>query len=1045
MIQDEFNKIEVTNDKQLLRVEYGKTQKFEFSSQKDNATPEGELNEKYVGKTIKKTADVNVDYVNKVPTHGTTTVVSSATTATTAASTAAATVVAASTVAVVAIATVTGISVALHDYQCELKSLFVTSNSITYQMSIVDNKQEDTINIQQYEDEQTPRQQGRLKAFSGDDANQEEETTTDNGLSDESRPFVLRVSNETYSSEHYLDYGLSSEGCFTGLTLGDNYNITLSENRYGGEVLYDESFVTHKNTIFRDFYMSGEADFRAGTFQVGMDFLDELDSLSDFTIVFTDTEYDDLQFTFVLDKVSGWQTVSLEGGDLLNSDFSLERSYNYVFSYKNNGDVNEFKKGSISFYNASTSNSEVYGVNWDKTANFKAETISFSLDFVDDANIFTSFEFWLGSGGGATASMEPIIFELEKTTEEQTVSFAEYPDFDFSETYNYMFIYYEQGNEMEQIIDSGMVTLTDTSGATSVVNGVVWDKTANLINKSFDLKLDYQDFDKSFSDFQLTLSDHEMPEELTSTFSLEKTRKVQTVQITDDDNIYLRRTQDYEFTYEDNGVTKVLDSGTVTFSDNSEGKKQFNDIFINPVPNFDDYTFDVTLDFDDDFGEISSFTLTLLTPDGNDSFETNLDAKTTTQTIKAEDTYQRVDFRKTYNYSLVWWDDSDFEGSNVVDTGSITFDTTSAVSQFNEFLFDETGDFAHETYVLQLDYIDQLKIFSDFIFEIEAVGKAYSATVHLSPTTEPQVQQLNVEGASSDYTADMSEDTFIYSFKYYDESLEDYVEVVTQQEFTFTPSELHSFNGIESNYDFTPEEGGQSYTLPIKFDYDDSYSIYTGFEVTISKGQDINMTLRFEGETYNKDWQYAILVPDGMDINDIINASGVSISVSAWTNMEDYQNVQPIIEVYSEDDVTFTLGQKKEVMGGFIRDNMINYYSSIYMTLVISGYVDDFECQLLLESYWGNTYVYNLELGTMGYVSPEITSYVSGPAFTEETFPEEFTDKPMKVSIKYRYRTLTVSPLPANSDDPTGSGYEETWSDYVTLVLYDSYQFTLSV
>ena len=57
MIRDEFNQIEVTNDKQLLHTEFGKTQKVEFSSQNENKLPEGDLNEKYVGKTIKKVTE----------------------------------------------------------------------------------------------------------------------------------------------------------------------------------------------------------------------------------------------------------------------------------------------------------------------------------------------------------------------------------------------------------------------------------------------------------------------------------------------------------------------------------------------------------------------------------------------------------------------------------------------------------------------------------------------------------------------------------------------------------------------------------------------------------------------------------------------------------------------------------------------------------------------------------------------------------------------------------------------------------------------------
>ena len=38
MRNDEFNKIEVTNEKQLRGIEFGKTQKFEATSQKESVS-----------------------------------------------------------------------------------------------------------------------------------------------------------------------------------------------------------------------------------------------------------------------------------------------------------------------------------------------------------------------------------------------------------------------------------------------------------------------------------------------------------------------------------------------------------------------------------------------------------------------------------------------------------------------------------------------------------------------------------------------------------------------------------------------------------------------------------------------------------------------------------------------------------------------------------------------------------------------------------------------------------------------------------------------
>ena len=143
MRNNEFNNVEITNEKQIRGLEFGKTQESETVSQKENKLPEGELNEKYVGKTIRKQTEVNVQYANKAtaPAHGSTTV-TSATTATSVAATSASVVTAASVVAVTAISVAAGISVALHDYEYKFESFLVTSNSLSYELYIVDHKNE---------------------------------------------------------------------------------------------------------------------------------------------------------------------------------------------------------------------------------------------------------------------------------------------------------------------------------------------------------------------------------------------------------------------------------------------------------------------------------------------------------------------------------------------------------------------------------------------------------------------------------------------------------------------------------------------------------------------------------------------------------------------------------------------------------------------------------------------------------------------------------------------------------------------------------------
>ena len=178
MRSDEFNKIEITNEKLTSGLEFGKTQKAETTPQKENKLPEGELNEKYVGKTIRKQTEVNVQYVNKTtaPAHGATTVTSS-TTASSIAATTATVATAASVVAVAAVAVGTGVSVAMHKYDYKFNSFVVGVDSLTCDLLIMDDNRPDG---EPYE---------RYSYIEENDREVEEDETS---VKEEEKPFVLR-------------------------------------------------------------------------------------------------------------------------------------------------------------------------------------------------------------------------------------------------------------------------------------------------------------------------------------------------------------------------------------------------------------------------------------------------------------------------------------------------------------------------------------------------------------------------------------------------------------------------------------------------------------------------------------------------------------------------------------------------------------------------------------------------------------------------------------------------------------------------------------
>ncbi|MBQ6731311.1 MAG: hypothetical protein IJR08_05330, partial [Bacilli bacterium] len=759
-----------------------------------------------------------------------------------------------------------------------------------------------------------------------------------NSIFDNTRPFVLKVSNDNYVSEHYLGYGLSNYGSFSGLTLGDKYNITLSENRYGGQILYNETFVTYKNSFMRDFYLSGSANFREGTFDVYLDFVDELEDLNDFTLTFTDQERPSAQYTFQLEPVNGYQEVSVYSQDQSTSGFDFERAYDYAFSYKKGDDVYEFSTGSVTFYNTATERSEVFGVNWDKTANF--------------------------------------------------------------------------------------------------------------ITREFNVQLDFQDDFNYFDNFVLVLQDHEIPEEVSEEFALSKTTDIQTIALTDDSSINFRRAYDYTFRYENNGVVETIETGTVTFTDNSNGKKEFRSIAIDSIPDLGNHRFGVTLDYDDDYDELFSFCLLINDVTGA---EKEIYLEKTTEKQYVDYNQYELDINNTYSYSLKYYDAETDEYYTPVSGETLSFDLSSFSSDFNELIFDKKGNFDTLSFDIQLDYVDDYNYYSDFTFTIKD-DQEHEKTFNLDKTIEPQTlyiddyEEEELDGEINKvYLYSMRASTFTYVFKYFDASINEYV-TEESEAFTFTNALTSTFTDIVSPFDFTADDGGQSFTLPLRFEYDDAAKIYQEFDVQICKDNESLSSLRFEGNTKTEEWLYGVFVLDGLDINDIINANDTSIKVFTYVDESLNPNIDP--NIYEEPiftkDVTFTLGKEHEIYGGRITYDHIVYNSDIGFQLVYSGSPDDFtDCELNFKGASGKIYRFTISQLSPGnnYTTIYMDSDYIDTAVSESDFQNDFIDHPMKVSVVYYTLTNEVS----SGDVTGGSGDTVVKNGPFTTILHESFQFYESV
>ena len=422
MHNGEFNKVEITNEKQISGLEFGKTQRTETISQKENKLPEGELNEKYVGKTIRKQTEVNVQYANKAsaPAHGSTTVTTtSATTASSVAATSASVVTAASVVAVAAIAVGTGISVALHDYDYKINYFEIGSNYVVCDLFVMDNKRPDGEPYERY--------------WYGEEMDLERDNENSSKAPEE-KPFVLRVYNDVYERSYGVKLGVC-EWYFDELEPDQKYHIALSEKRFGGETLFDEVFRTKKEETrvseFRNFVFDKTANFIDRTFDVRLDFVDDYNLYSDFVLTFIymldepissdHPEENEFSIDVPLEKTTEVQTIDLDGIEI-----SLSESYKYRLSCKYDGEDRVLEEGEVTFTDNSGAIVEFHELIFDKTANFDNRTFDVQLDYQDDLYYLYSFQFILTD----LETEETRTFYLLQTTDVQTIEVNEITGYD---------------------------------------------------------------------------------------------------------------------------------------------------------------------------------------------------------------------------------------------------------------------------------------------------------------------------------------------------------------------------------------------------------------------------------------------------------------------------------------------------------------------------------------------------------------------------------------------------------------------------------------
>ena len=1021
MIRDEFNQIEVTNDKQLLHTEFGKTQKVEFSSQQENKTPEGDLNEKYVGKTIRKETEVNVDYINKVPSHGAQTVVTSTGAASTAAAATATTAVAVSTVAVVAIATVTGISVALHDYKYEFKSLIISSNELRYELYVYDAMLKDDEYL--HFDDQEPSEEGY------------DETS--------SAPFKLRVYNQNYDASQYLWDRSTNMGTFDHLTLGDTYNIVLTENRYGGSEIYKDTFVTYENSAILDFTVYQYTDYVEGTFDIDLDFIDDNNSIEEIFLEFYEPEFpEEIVATFAIEKEKGYKTISAldnNGGAILD----LNKEYGYRVKYNQDAEEKNFKEGTIAFEDYAGRKSVFNDFIFDKTANFIENSITVTLDYVDRLGWYDDFKLTLTmipqDNQGATNPDDYYSQEipLASTSDPQTIVLNEYEiyvrDSYFKYTYSLSCLYQGELTILEE--ETTPFSFTDTSGGVSEFYGFEFDKKADFINNTFDVRLDYKDDFGSFSGFTL----HLFPEGVNAQydFNLDSTTEEQTC--TFDENQHWNFSLEYTYTYtltywDDYGEVTYNENGeSFTFTDSQNRQSVFNGVTFDGKYDMNTGLAPVQLDYQDDFNYLSDFVMLFYGPianqggtGGNNPFrgptraggidipsiedyeyEIELEKTTEVQYINLYEAGVPASSEDGFLYALKY-NRRGVEQTPIQPTQQIHFVDPDANSEvFGIEFVNGEANFLERSFVVKLKFEDDYGYFNNFELQVWDEDNGGWVERSLSKTTDPQTVIIDeYDYENSKYPVDIVEGTLTYNLVYTsaetgDPATQYFYE--QEQPLSFTNSLKSEFYGLETSYDFTQEEPAGEARLPFRFDCVNDAEYFSAPELYFTSLDDeetILASVMFANEVMDNGWQYGSFYPNDTDftLDQLTNGDEYNVIV-AYQAKESYNGPEQRLTI-NVGAHAFTLNQKQEIYSLGVQNYIAAGNWEVYTTVFANGDLSEFaNGEIIFQRADGDYAALAYDVQINEYITVDLHSPKEYTVNEDDL--QEYFSHPININFKY--------------------------------------------
>ena len=397
----------------------------------------------------------------------------------------------------------------------------------------------------------------------------------------------------------------------------------------------------------------------------------------------------------------------------------------------------------------------VYGAFIEPYVNLENNTFTLYLSYEDFDDIFSDFSLYMEDNDNPNNHHEYTLdkgndmYELPLSNENEEYSFGP------GGTYNYTLSYKNDGQLITMRTES--VTFTLDQQNYSSFDGITFDQTANFRDHYFEVTLNYNDPNDTYTAFNFYLEDA-YNTDLNYTYSLDKvtTAQILPTNIADADVSFdlLHGTFNYRFTYIENGVEVDYSSDNYfTFTDNSNATSEVNAFIFDQKADFELQQFDVRLDYIDELGVLSDFTLVLT--DKSDSTRTQtfiLDKKPEVQTLQVDEDptsgYVLDLLHGEFTYELSY----QYDGTTVVyERGDASFENV-MTSTFTGITSDYIFPQSKSLLPLKLDYDDGGGIYSNPRLVVKDEEGNDCGEVTLTLTNDYQYADFSTTTVASDLT-----------------------------------------------------------------------------------------------------------------------------------------------------------------------------------------------------------------------------------------------------------------------------------------------------